>query len=251
MQSAADEAAAAPRTCNHCGSADVCVSVAQGMLFCRTCGSEQSLIGQTSVDEYFKVLDLTTQLVPDAIKCWFVSSQSLSITQKLQVSKKMLLDYYNGKGNFTTAVEVKRVLRLLVKLNRLWDLADLHSLRIASKVIQNICQSEDAGPQIFNFFGAFPQYQPNEFTAICVVWVQCLVCLHFVCCSAARRRRTPTDTQALMADFLNLEGKVDRDREELMRVSLEKSFEKLNKKSIDAVYDKLVAEGIQSVLDSF
>ncbi|KAL7712037.1 non-specific serine/threonine protein kinase [Entamoeba marina] len=210
----------ATKQCTRCKGTDVCLFVKQCILFCNECGYEQSVTAQTNVDEYNKVIDSTLELVPDVIKCAFVSSQSLSIAHKVDTSKKMLLEYYGKLGDDTTQ-ELKRVLRLLTRLNKLWDLADLHSLRIASKVIENITASENAGEKIWNFFSPSPTFQPNEFTAVSIVWVQCLLDFHYF----------------LITEVANCEKRTELD--DMMKTALEQSFSKLNKPTVEEIYERL------------
>ena len=69
-------------------------------------------------------------------------------------------------------------MNLLTKLNKIWDLEDLHSIQIASKVIVDFMMNGDVEKCVQNFFSEIPVFNPNEFTAICIVWVECLIDLH-------------------------------------------------------------------------
>ena len=71
-------------------------------------------------------------------------------------------------------------MNLLTKLNKIWDLEDLHSVQIASKVILDFMMNGDVTKCVENFFSDEPVFNATEFTAICIVWVECLIDLHLL-----------------------------------------------------------------------
>ncbi|ELP89168.1 hypothetical protein EIN_485600 [Entamoeba invadens IP1] len=219
--------------CSRCKSDDICVFVKQNVVFCNACGYEQSIMARTNVDQYDKVIDLTISMLPDAMKSNFVSGQSLSITRKIETSKKLLREYYKSLGT-NNEYELKRVLQLLTKLNKLWDMADFHTVKVASKVIQNFLLSKkDVGKTIANFFCDSPVFEPNEFTAVCVVWVQCLTDLHF----------------QMIQEVLN-GGKGYADNDALTKKVMD-AFVKMQKNYVETVQADLTKNGIESVLKKF
>ncbi|BFU20602.1 protein kinase domain containing protein [Entamoeba histolytica] len=218
--------------CSKCHSNDIYIFIKECVVFCNNCGYEQSIVTRPNVDEYDKVIELTIKLLPEAMKSGFVSGQSLSITHKIELSKRMIREYHSQLGN-DNDLELKRVMSLLTKLNKLWDLEDYHSVKIATKVIQDFLLKGVVGTSVANFFGDTPIFQPDQFTAICIVWVQCLVDLHFL----------------MIQEILNVEKVENVDA--VMQKIMEQAFCKLQQNYVKGIETDLVKNGLEAVLSKF
>ena len=212
--------------CRKCHSDDICIFIKQCVIICNSCGYEQTIASRTYVDEYDKIIELTIKLLPEAMKTAFVSVQSLSLRHKTELSKKLILTY-NQELTTNAELERKRVMNLLTKLNKIWDLEDLHSVQIASKVIVDFMMNGDVEKCVENFFSETPVFDANEFTAMCIVWVECLIDLHLLL-------TTQTVTEVNKTSTL----------EQIM----EQAFVKLRDDYVDRVENDLIKNGLESVL---
>ena len=212
--------------CRKCRSDDILIYVKQCVVVCNSCGYEQSIASRSYIDEYDKIVELTIKLLPEAMKTAFVSVQSLSLRHKTELSKKLILTY-NKELTTDAELERKRVMNLLTKLNKIWDLEDLDSIQIATKVIVEFLMNGDVEKCVQNFFSEIPVFNPNEFTAICVVWVECLIDLHLLLTSeTVNEVKTPSEVKQLM----------------------QQAFCKLRDDYVKRVENDLIKNGVESVL---
>ena len=80
-----------------------------------------------------------------------------------------------------------------------------------------------------NFFSETPVFNPNEFTSICIVWVECLIDLHLLLSSKT-------------IDINEIE------KSEILKQSMEEAFRKLRNDYVENVKKDLIKNGLESVL---
>ena len=168
----------AMQRCKRCKSNDICLFMIQRIIFCNNCGYESSVENQSDVDESSKLLDMTVQTIPVVMQDLFISTQTSSFKHKLTTSYKYIKEY-DSKRSTDPDKELKKFLRFLMKINKLWNISDSLSLKVASKVISNNCCSvkEANNEQNDNKM----VYDINQFTPIAILWSRCLYNFHLVC----------------------------------------------------------------------